>query len=72
MKEHNVLLLFAALPYPMGYRDPRKTLEDVNIYDKDFNKNYFFEILSVNVNTIRRKIAKMNIVVDNEGLVCFE
>jgi hypothetical protein len=45
MKEQNVLLLFCALPYPMGYRDPRKSLEDINIFDKDFNKNYFFEIL---------------------------
>ena len=72
MKEQNVLPLFVSLPYPLGYRDPKHNLENVNIFDKGFDKNYFFEILQVNLNTIRRKIAKMNIVINKDGFVCFE
>ncbi len=45
MKEQNVLPLFVALPYPLGFRDPTISLENINIFDKNFDKNYFMEIL---------------------------
>lgn len=52
MKESNVIYLFSALPYPLGFRDPKVDIEQINLFSKDFNKNFFLDNLTLGINYV--------------------
>ena len=76
IKNGDIYHFFICLEAPLGYyhseTNPLKRKKIKNFYNRDdFNLDHFIKNLRYNPNYVRRKIANMNLLIDEEGNVSF-